>query len=427
MKLLYKTKALCPICIKDIKARVLEKNSKIFFEKECKEDGKFSEIISNYPKEYRRYINKLLSNDYDFNGNLNYFLFLNMKCNLNCPICYTNANNIKYKEPDMDYIKEKIKGIRKARFFFTGGEATLRKDLPEVIGLIKKTGNVTCLLTNGIKISNYNYLKKLKNAGLDEVQISFESLDDKEIEKIRGVKITKTRLKALENLEKLKMPITLSSTIVKNINEGSMKKILDMGIKKDMVKCINFRTYSHMGKKGIDYNKSSNIEYLIKRLERQTNGRISPKGVYDFQFFLLNLFKIFSIKECPHSLFFLLFKDKKKFKTVNELIDIKSYNTIKSNNKYKILLHFFLKSLNIKHLTFILKYSPYFIINKIKTKALKPFHSSNKMLILIFHQICNSYTFDYKKKDHCNIIEISSKYGMIKHYEGNTIRENQVV
>jgi radical SAM protein with 4Fe4S-binding SPASM domain len=58
---------------------------------------------------------------------------------------------------------------------FTGGEATLRDDLPQLITHAEGRGQITGLLTNGRRLSNYDYAKDLKSAGLDHVQITIES------------------------------------------------------------------------------------------------------------------------------------------------------------------------------------------------------------------------------------------------------------
>lgn len=54
---------------------------------------------------------------------------------------------------------------------FTGGEATLRPDLPELIAYAGKLGMVTGLLTNGLRLADSAYLQSLLQSGLDHVLI----------------------------------------------------------------------------------------------------------------------------------------------------------------------------------------------------------------------------------------------------------------
>ena len=52
---------------------------------------------------------------------------------------------------------------------FTGGEATLREDLPALIAYAEKVGQVTGLLTDGLKLSDKEYLHNLLQTGLDHL------------------------------------------------------------------------------------------------------------------------------------------------------------------------------------------------------------------------------------------------------------------
>ena len=52
---------------------------------------------------------------------------------------------------------------------FTGGEATLRDDLPDLIARAEKNGQVCGLLTDGLKLADKNYLDLLLKTGLDHI------------------------------------------------------------------------------------------------------------------------------------------------------------------------------------------------------------------------------------------------------------------
>ncbi|MBK8421635.1 PqqD family peptide modification chaperone [Candidatus Villigracilis saccharophilus] len=54
---------------------------------------------------------------------------------------------------------------------FTGGEATLRDDLPQLIAHAEKNGQVCGLLTDGLKLANKEYLELLLQTGLDHVMV----------------------------------------------------------------------------------------------------------------------------------------------------------------------------------------------------------------------------------------------------------------
>jgi radical SAM protein with 4Fe4S-binding SPASM domain len=104
-------------------------------------------------------------------------LALTYRCNANCSHCY-NSRSRNYPEIATDQwrvVIEKLWQIGVPHICFTGGESTLRKDLPELIAHAKSSGHITGLLTNGIRLSDHNYLMSLVRAGLDHVQITIES------------------------------------------------------------------------------------------------------------------------------------------------------------------------------------------------------------------------------------------------------------
>jgi radical SAM family protein/coenzyme PQQ synthesis protein D (PqqD) len=62
---------------------------------------------------------------------------------------------------------------------FTGGEATLRQDLPELIAHAEKTGQVCGLLTDGLQLLDKAYLDLLLQTGLDHVLFLLQSENDR--------------------------------------------------------------------------------------------------------------------------------------------------------------------------------------------------------------------------------------------------------
>ena len=60
-------------------------------------------------------------------------------------------------------------------FDFTGGEPTLRDDLVELVTFAEDLGAITGLLTNGVRLADEAYVRQLKQAGLDYVQVTLES------------------------------------------------------------------------------------------------------------------------------------------------------------------------------------------------------------------------------------------------------------
>ncbi len=58
---------------------------------------------------------------------------------------------------------------------FTGGEPTLRDDLPELVAVAESLGLVTGLMTDGQRLSEPGYLGRLDQAGLDHMLIVYDA------------------------------------------------------------------------------------------------------------------------------------------------------------------------------------------------------------------------------------------------------------
>lgn len=106
-------------------------------------------------------------------------LAITYRCNLDCAHCY-NARPRNHPELPTDQWKtiiDKLWEIGIPHVVFTGGEPTLRDDLPELIAYADQKGMVTGINTNGTRLADRDFLDKLIAAGLDHVQITLESHD----------------------------------------------------------------------------------------------------------------------------------------------------------------------------------------------------------------------------------------------------------
>jgi len=72
---------------------------------------------------------------------------------------------------------------------FTGGEPTLRPDLPELVAHCESLGQVTGLLTDGFRLSDHDYLHALLYSGLDHVMILLDPREDQSWEAVTDVLI----------------------------------------------------------------------------------------------------------------------------------------------------------------------------------------------------------------------------------------------
>jgi len=114
---------------------------------------------------------------YQYSAPLRMDLALTFKCPNNCIHCYAGGPH-ETPELNTSQWKEVIDRLSQIGIFivtFTGGEPTLREDLPELLQYAQNKGMVTGLITNGRKLKDKEYVQTLENAGLDFVQVTLES------------------------------------------------------------------------------------------------------------------------------------------------------------------------------------------------------------------------------------------------------------
>lgn len=165
---------------------------------------------------------------------------LTHRCNMECANCYIPNRTI----PDLD--TEKLYNFLKKLPFRTyirliGAEPTMRDDLCEIITSIKKLGHIPSLTTNGLKLANINYVKKLQTAGLRLLLHSMNGADDDQsYQLLDNGKWAEIKVRALQNIFKCKLPINTGTIIAKGINEHILARQVNLFAEKAAELNINF-------------------------------------------------------------------------------------------------------------------------------------------------------------------------------------------
>lgn len=106
-------------------------------------------------------------------------LALTYRCNNDCAHCYNDRprNFAEMSTEQWKIVLDKLWKLGIPHVVFTGGEPTLRDDLPKLIAHAEANGQITGINTNGRRLSDPAYLNELVQAGLDHIQITVESHD----------------------------------------------------------------------------------------------------------------------------------------------------------------------------------------------------------------------------------------------------------
>ncbi len=201
------------------------------------------------------------------------------RCNMACPICYSDANHSATDVP-LDDIRSYLQRLLKVTetpipIQISGGEPSLRDDLPEIIALAKRIGYRHIeLITNGIRIGkDSSFLNELKRQGLTAVYLQFDGLKSETTRKIRGRDMTETRQRAVAAIRKVGLCCTLAVVVTKGVNEGEIGDVVRFGVDNiDVVRAINFQSAARFtGRFDLDdHYQGYGIQELLSLIESET-------------------------------------------------------------------------------------------------------------------------------------------------------------
>ena len=99
------------------------------------------------------------------------------------------------------------------------------EDIFEIISTVKKLGHRPSLTTNGLKLAQRDYVKKLKEAGLRLLLHSMNGADDdKQYQNLDNGKWATVKVRALENIFAERLPVNTGTIIAKGINETTFAR-----------------------------------------------------------------------------------------------------------------------------------------------------------------------------------------------------------
>jgi len=310
--------SLCPICLKVIDARIFQEGGAAMIEKRCEEHGYFKDVYWSDATLYKKFMGywtdgsgidgssqitrTLLGCPFDCGLCENHktvTLLANIdvtnRCNLSCPTCFADAGDTT-NEPTMDQLRTMMKIVRDQRpvpcfaIQFSGGEPTMRNDLPEIVALAKQLGFTQIqVATNGIKFAaSPDLCRSLVQNGLTTVYLQFDGVTPEPYKILRGRDLLPMKRQAIENLRRAKqMSTVLVPTLAKGVNDNQIGDIVKFAIgESDVVKGINFQPVSFAGR--IDQSerrdKRITIPDIFSLLEDQTDNEITRDDFYPVPF-----------------------------------------------------------------------------------------------------------------------------------------------
>lgn len=302
------TESVCPVCLSRIPAARVIYEDEVYLEKECPQHGFFRTILWRGSPAFSSWVRpKLPSHPQDpftavdqgcpFDCGLCpdhrqqpccVLLDVTQACDLGCPFCFASAGKkTEESEPTLSKIQEWYQKLLLAGGPFniqlSGGEPSLRDDLPKIIALGKSLGFTFFQInTNGLRLArDLPYLEKLKEAGLNTVYLQFDGTEDAIYLKTRGRAIYSQKQQVIENCTKVGLGVVLVPTLVPGINTQNIGEILRFALKHSpTVRGVHFQPVSYFGRYPNPPEDADRITLpeVITAIEDQTDGLIKKES-----------------------------------------------------------------------------------------------------------------------------------------------------
>jgi len=207
---------------------------------------------------------------HQFSAPLRMDLALTFRCQNNCVHCYAGGPH-ETSELTTEQWKKVIDSLSHIGVFiltFTGGEPTLREDLPELLLYAQNKGMVTGLITNGRRLKDKAYVKTLEKTGLDFVQVTLESHKPKIHDSMTATKGSwKETVAGIKNVSSTQIYLTTNTTLSKHNAADSLETI-------DVLKKLGVAAF---GCNSLIYSGKANVISEEFALSLETLNDLLPK------------------------------------------------------------------------------------------------------------------------------------------------------
>ena len=297
-----KIKSVCPVCLKTIDAcKTVGTDGLIYMEKSCPEHGSFQTLLWEGDLDSYRAWNRVpagkvtpvgavpvkngcphdcgLCEDHERDGCC-VLLELTNRCNLACPVCFASAGEQSPHDLSLEEISAQYDMLMQRGGPFniqlSGGEPTMRDDLPEIIALGKeKRFSFFQLNTNGLRIAQEDgYAELLARSGVSCVFLQFDGLNNEIYRVLRGRPLKELKLKAIDRCKRAGRPVVLVPTVAPGVNDQALGEILKFAISQiPYIRGVHIQPISYFGRCGLTAPKMRlTIPRVLSLLEEQTGG-----------------------------------------------------------------------------------------------------------------------------------------------------------
>jgi len=420
------TKGVCHDCLEEVPGYIIREGGAVRLEKRCPDHGVSQQLLSNsadYWAPLDRYYFQVNSEDYP---QRDFIVRMTENCNLDCPICLAKANTEQTQDLDLSGLEELLTARRGIKVDLMAAEPTLREDLEDWIRKVKASGNIAALHTNGLKLANMDYAKRIAAAGVDEVFLQFDGFDDDANEILRGRKLLRARMMALSNMRALDVAVSLIVVIARGVNEQEIWRTFRFALRPDN---RHIREVFFLGLRMLGSARDSSKREDATPFEEMTlmpdellgllceqEPRITRQHVQSFNKLYFAMLSAFKVKKCLYVQHYMVSREPGGgFTPFSDLVDLPSLD--KAADNYARLHGVWPGLARARLLADVARYSAnrrtaemipdFFRLQRLFQEGMNLARVPDRFLMLGFITACDPYNFDAQVAINCGKGELS--------------------
>ncbi|WP_345547997.1 GTP 3',8-cyclase MoaA [Microbulbifer aestuariivivens] len=155
----------------------------------------------------------------------------NFRCNYCLPDGYQCEKSLSRENPlsvtEAGTVVRAFASLGTEKIRLTGGEPSLRKDLAQLIETAKSISGIrrVAITTNGYKLPGE--IDSWQGAGLDQLNVSIDSLDPQQFRAITGHDKLQTILRGIDRALELNIPTKVNAVLLREHNLGTFNEFLE--------------------------------------------------------------------------------------------------------------------------------------------------------------------------------------------------------
>ena len=300
----HDTTSLCPHCLARVPATKIRQGDSLFLVKTCPEHGEFKTLAwrgNPAPESWLRpkaiirsgSLGRGTGRGCPFDCGIcpehrqqscTVLIEVTERCNLSCSFCFAASGERAQADPSLESIAERFTTALNAGgphniLQLSGGEPTMRDDLPKIIALGREAGFPFIQLnTNGVRLGvESEYAAELKRAGLFSVFLQFDGTRDEIYQVIRGRALLAEKMRAIQYCAAAGLGVVLVATVVNGVNTDNIGEILKLALElAPAVRGVHFQPAAYFGRHPAppDPEERLTLPDLMRAIELQTQGLI---------------------------------------------------------------------------------------------------------------------------------------------------------